>query len=95
MTRTPAPPVAPIAVSVAGVAAMLGVSERTVHDLRRTDPTFPLPRDLTGRGTCLRWSVDELAAWLHARPTHETVTEPPQLVARRYRCGRLAGGAPE
>lgn len=89
MTRTPAPPVAPIAVSVAGVAAMLGVGERTVHDLRRSDPTFPRPRDLTGRGTCLRWVVDEVVAWVAARPTHDAAPEPAQLRGRRYRSGRL------
>lgn len=44
----------------------LGVSRKTLWRLRRTDPTFPLPRQIT-RGIS-GWLESDLDAWLQARP---------------------------
>lgn len=95
MTRKAPPSVTPIAVSIDAVAALLSVSERTVHAIRRADPTFPRPVDLTGRGVCLRWLVDEVAGWARVRPRHDGAAEPPQLAGRRYRDGRPVGDGAE
>ena len=52
----------PELVDLAGVAAMLGIGERTA---RRLDTTGRLPRPLKV-GKCKRWRIEELRDWLQA-----------------------------
>lgn len=72
----------PVLLDAPAVAVLLGVSERTVHILRR-DATFPRAIQLGTR--CVRWCRAEIEAWLAARPRQAEPNEPPQLRAARAR----------
>jgi predicted DNA-binding transcriptional regulator AlpA len=65
----------PAALSAAEAAQFLGVSERTLHNLRRS-PDFPAPRVVGGRN---RWLAFELVTYLESRPRAAPAAEPPQL----------------
>ena len=80
------PTIAPIAYDIAGVAKLLGVSERLVYGLRARDD-FPRARELSAG--VKRYILDELIAWLAAQPVARIAPEPAQLSARRFRDGKL------
>jgi predicted DNA-binding transcriptional regulator AlpA len=61
-----APKVAPAVLSPEGTAALLGIGKSTIRDLRREDPTFPVPIELSARR--IGWLRAEVEAWLAARP---------------------------
>ena len=55
--------VTPLLVSADGVAAMLGVSRRTVYSMHSTGELGPMPLTVGGRKL---WRVAELNAWVAA-----------------------------
>ncbi len=70
----------PVAVSVAGVARLLGISERAVYALRKC-PHFPKARLLSPRAP--RFLVTELVQWASAQPGVSAHHEPAQLTRGR------------
>jgi predicted DNA-binding transcriptional regulator AlpA len=64
-------------------AQLLGVSERSFHELRRR-PEFPAPIALFGTRT-RRWRVADLLEWLANVPSAATQPSPPQLLAGKAR----------
>lgn len=77
-----------ILVSVTDAADLLGVSERTIHELRRR-PDFPKPVELGRR--CVRWHLEELRAWATELPRQQILEEPSQLAQKRI--GGMAVGS--
>lgn len=47
------------------VAEILGVHLNTVDQLRKTDPTFPVPATIGRRA--IRWRADELERWVASK----------------------------
>ncbi len=70
----------PVAVSVAGAARLLGVSERAVYAMRKV-PGFPQARLLSPRAP--RFLVAELIEWAAKQPAANLHKEPPQLTRGR------------
>jgi predicted DNA-binding transcriptional regulator AlpA len=56
----------PLTASTGGVTEITGLPGTTLRHLARTDPTFPRPWPINGRGD-LRWAVHEVVAWLEAK----------------------------
>jgi predicted DNA-binding transcriptional regulator AlpA len=78
----------PVAVSVAGAARLLGVSERAVYAMRKA-PGFPQARLLSPRTP--RFLVAELIEWAAKQPTANLQNEPPQLARGRvFKSGKQA-----
>jgi predicted DNA-binding transcriptional regulator AlpA len=67
-------------VSATDGARLLGVSERTFHELRHR-PDFPQARQLGPR--CIRYSVEELKVWASALPRQGPQPEPLSLAQKR------------
>lgn len=61
-------------------AALLKVSERTFHTLRRSE-TFPRPVEGLGPRT-VRWRRADLEAWVSGLPSTEAARSEPQQLAR-------------
>lgn len=72
----------PVYLDLPGVCAFLSLSESTVQKLIREDPTFPKPRQLSGRRVA--WLVRELEAWAESRPVSD-LAPPPNTGARKGR----------
>jgi predicted DNA-binding transcriptional regulator AlpA len=70
----------PVAVSVAGVARLLGISERAVYALRKC-PNFPRARLLSPRAP--RFLVTEIVQWASAQPGVNAHQEPAHLTRGR------------
>lgn len=68
--------------SLRGVAELIGVSERTVHDMRASG-RLPEPIQIGPRS--LRWFRDEVLAHLAATAPRGGLREPAQLARRRGR----------
>jgi predicted DNA-binding transcriptional regulator AlpA len=75
---------------------VLGCSHRFLLDLRRTDPTFPVPRML---GTNPRWTYESIHAWVEqpardaaalasASPAESSSPVPPARPTSRKRGGQ-------
>jgi predicted DNA-binding transcriptional regulator AlpA len=56
----------PLAASTGQTAAITGLSGTGLRHKARTDPTFPQPFVINGRGD-LRWPVLEVVRWLEAK----------------------------
>lgn len=67
---------APLLVDAVEGAKFIKVSERRFHELRHT-PDFPKAVVLSAR--CVRWKVQELAAYVEKLPTVGSQSEPAQL----------------
>ncbi|MBY0437379.1 MAG: hypothetical protein K2W80_04235 [Burkholderiales bacterium] len=80
----------PLSVPAAEAAELVGVSERSFHDLRRRDG-FPAPIKLFGP-LRPRWRVADLRAWVESLPELELQPTPLQLIEgkRRKRATRQA-----
>ena len=63
----------PLLISAPDAARLLGVSERSFHNLRHR-PDFPRPITIGTR--CVRWRVADLEAFIEALPPANAVTEP-------------------
>jgi len=74
-------PTIKLALSARDAAVLLGISERTLHNLRAS-PDFPAARIVGGRN---RWLTTELQAFLESRPRATVGAEPPQLRGTRKR----------
>lgn len=76
----------PVAVSVAGAARLLGVSERAVYAMRKARG-FPEARLLSPRAP--RFLVAELIEWAAKQPAANLHNEPPQLtLGRVFKSGK-------
>ncbi|MCU0896723.1 MAG: hypothetical protein MUC55_04400 [Burkholderiales bacterium] len=69
----------PVLLSAPQAAALLGISERRFHELRR-DPGFPQAVLIGAR--CVRWHRDELAEYVKSLPRVTVLPEPQHLAAR-------------
>ena len=80
----------PLSVPAAEAAELIGVSERSFHDLRRREG-FPAPIRLFGP-LRPRWRVADLCAWVESLPELEPQPMPTQLIEgkRLKRAGRNA-----
>jgi hypothetical protein len=67
---------APLLVDAVGGADLMDISERKFQELRHT-PDFPKAVVLSAR--CVRWKVQELAAYVEKLPTVGPQSEPAQL----------------
>lgn len=88
--RTHQQPFTPILLPAPECARLLGIGERTFHELRNEDPTFPKPIALGGRARCLRWRVADLEAYTAQHPTAQRSGEPIGPATRRAAQGAAA-----
>jgi predicted DNA-binding transcriptional regulator AlpA len=82
----------PLSVAAAEAAELVGVSERSFHELRRREG-FPAPIRLFGP-LRPRWRVADLRAWVESLPELDSQPMPAQLLAgkQRKRAARKAAG---
>jgi predicted DNA-binding transcriptional regulator AlpA len=75
-----------ILVDAKAAAALLAVSERKFHGLRK-EPGFPFPVLLGSRA--VRWRIADLRSWVDRLPAAPAAPEPRQLARSRvFRSGK-------
>jgi len=80
-----APSPTPLAVSAKQLAAMLGVSVRTIRSM---DASGWLPEPVLISSRLIRWPVAEIEAWLRAGAPSRADWDKLQAAARERRAGR-------